>query len=174
MSGQLPQVRWTIERAFDGTPVAAREHVQLALAPQRDAWVVAVDAPFHDDPPPTAAPGSTDGLWDHEVVELFLLAPPDHYLEIELGPHGHYLVLELRGQRNVVRSGLQIEYRANVADHRWTGTATIPLAYVPAGATRANGYAISGAGEQRRYLAYYPVPGDRPDFHRLECFGPLR
>ena len=32
------------------------------------------------------------GLWDYEVVELFLLnSDTEEYLELEFGPHGHYL-----------------------------------------------------------------------------------
>lgn len=40
---------------------------------------VLVEAPFFDDPPPpTGSRGRPcDGLWDHEVVELFLLGEQD-------------------------------------------------------------------------------------------------
>jgi hypothetical protein len=44
---------------------------------------------------------------------------------------------------------------------------------VPEGPWRFNAYAIHGVGAARRYLAHFPVPGPRPDFHRLECFGAL-
>lgn len=135
---------------------------------------VTVDAPFHHDPAPPEQPGPTDGLWEYEVVELFLLTPPDHYLEIELGPHGHYLLLELRGRRQVVRSGMPIAYDAQIDEGRWSGHAEIPLDYLPTGASRGNGYAIHGQPPARSYLAYYPVPGTAPDFHRLDRFGPLR
>ena len=42
------------------------------------------------------------------------------------------------------------------------------------GLRAANAYTISGIGAERGYAAACPVPGGAPDFHRLECFAPLR
>jgi hypothetical protein len=53
------------------------------------------------------------------------------------------------------------------------GAAWIPRAWLPRGADRVNAYAIHGRGPSRRYLAAFPVPGDQPDFHRLDRFGAL-
>lgn len=51
-----------------------------------------VQARFYDDTRPDADPGYLMGLWDYEVVELFLLnSQTEEYLELEFGPHGHYL-----------------------------------------------------------------------------------
>jgi len=165
--------RWTIDRTWSGMPARSDEAVELRFRLTAKALVVDVDAPFHDDPAPAGPPGASPGLWDFEVVELFVLAEPDHYLEIELGPHGHHWVLELRGRRQRVREGLPIQYQARRARGRWTGRATVPRAYLPPKVLRGNGYAIHGLGAERRYLAHFPVPGPAPDFHRLECFGPL-
>ncbi|KAI2795361.1 hypothetical protein BLOT_016842, partial [Blomia tropicalis] len=33
-----------------------------------------------------------DKLYDYEVVEVFLLGSNEHYLEVELGPRGQYLL----------------------------------------------------------------------------------
>jgi hypothetical protein len=167
------RLRWIIERTYDGVRAEPAERVQLDVEWTADALLVSIDAPFHGDPPPPGPPGPTDGLWSYEVVELFLLAPPEHYLEIELGPHGHHWVLELRGRRQPVRSGLAIDYDAHIEGNRWQGSARLPLHYLPAGVERGNGYAIHGPPPARRYLAHYPVPGAQPDFHRLEHFGPL-
>ncbi len=41
------------------------------------------------------------------------------------------------------------------------------------GFARANLYAIHGVGTARRHLAMTPVPGEAPDFHRLEYFARL-
>lgn len=152
-----------------GTP----EHVRMTARSDGRSVAVDVDAPFHGDSPPDAPAGSTDRLWEHEVVEAFFLGDRDHYLEIELGPHGHYLALELVGRRNVVRSGIGIEYLARIEGERWRGRATFAADLLPAGLARFNAYAISGAGPNRRHLALHPVPGTSPDFHRLECFGKL-
>ena len=133
---------------------------------------IAVNAPFHGDPPPASPPGATDRLWEHEVVELFLLGADERYLEVELGPHGHHLVLRLHGRRSIEQQGMAIAYEARLRGARWSGRALVPAAWLPAGLDRCNAYAIHGAGPARRHLAAFPVPGREPDFHRLECFGP--
>lgn len=57
---------------------------------------IKVEAPYFDNPKP---PGGVRGqsfyqLWDYEVVEAFFLdSKSQKYLEIELGPHGQYLVM---------------------------------------------------------------------------------
>jgi hypothetical protein len=134
---------------------------------------IEVTAPLHRDPPPPVPEGSCDGLWNHEVVELFLLGDDERYLEIELGPWGHYLVLELEGRRNVVASGHPIEYEARRGSIGWSGRAVIPAERIPAPIGLGNAYAIHGPAPARHYRALHPVPGEAPDFHRLECFGPI-
>lgn len=170
---QSTRAHWTIHRLWNGQPADPAEQVELRFEIGHSSLVVDVDAPFHRDPPPAGPRGPQDGLWEHEVVELFLLAEPDHYLEIELGPHGHHWVLELRGRRRVLHSGLPIHYDARLEGQRWLGHAEIAAELVPTDATHGNAYAIHGVGPERRYLAHYPVPGAAPDFHRLESFGPL-
>jgi hypothetical protein len=163
-------VRIRIDSTWDGRTARADERVVLDLVREPGHWVIELDAAFHDDPVPTGPAGPTPGLWQYEVVELFLLAPPDHYLEVELGPHGHHLVLELRGVRQLIRERLAIDFRARLDGTRWHGRARIPDALIPADVSRLNAYAIHGQRAHRRYLAFAPVPGPAPDFHRLEHF----
>ena len=160
---------------WDGNPLEASETSEVRCFIENDELTVLVDAPFFGDPSPHTNPGSTDRLWEYEVVELFLLGRDDHYLEIELGPHGHYLVLQLHGRRNVVRKDLTIRYETEILDKdkRWRGAALVPLSYLPPDIGRANAYAIHGVGDKRRYLAAFPVPGPGPDFHRLPAFGKI-
>ena len=164
-----------IDRLWNGSPAEPDERTVVGVALEPGALIVTVDAPFYGDPEPTAPAGSTDRLWEHEVVELFLLGDGERYLELELGPHGHYLALELEGTRNIKRSALQLTFAARIEGSRWTGTARAPRRLVPPGALRANAYAIHGAGTGpgRRHLAWRPVPGTAPDFHQLDCFGPI-
>ncbi len=173
MANTAPGHSIAIARTWDGAPVKPDEAVTIELSRDARAWRIDVDAPFHDDPAPGAAPGPVMGLWEYEVVELFVLGSGEHYLEIELGPHGHHLVLELRGRRKVVRSALAIEFETARRGDRWRGRASVAAEAVPADATHFNAYAIHGTGEQRRYLAHAPVPGNAPDFHQLDCFVPL-
>lgn len=164
-----------IARTWDGAPVGDDEAVTVMLAADDHALTLRIDAPFHGDPPPAAAPGSTDGLWEHEVVELFVggAAEPERYTEIELGPHGHHLGLRLDGVRRVVARGLPIEHAPRIAGGRWTATASIARSLLPEGPWVGNAYAIHGVGAARRYLAWRPVPGAKPDFHQPARFGPL-
>ena len=160
----------TIAQTWNGEPIPESERVSVSTQIADRGLRIRVEAPFHGDPRPAAPPGSTDALWEHEVVELFVGGADQHYLEVELGPHGHFLVLVLRGVRNVTQFGLPIEYEACVEGERWQGIATVPTDHIPAAPHRINAYAIHGRGAARRYLAWQPVPGDKPDFHRLNCF----
>ena len=135
--------------------------------------MVAVDAPWHGDPVPSGPPGPRAALWEHEVVELFLLGPdgPERkYTEIELGPHGHHLVLQLEGVRRPVADQLPIRWEVERRGDRWVGEARIDESLLPDPVVALNAYAIHGVGVDRRYLAWAPVPGDGPDFHRLAHF----
>ena len=89
---------------------------------------IAVDAPFYNDPRPTDtnlshksssgdSKGSFMGLWDYEVVEAFFLSSETkQYLEVELGPHGHHLVLFLNGKKNIIKQCLPIKWEVNIGN----------------------------------------------------------
>ncbi len=160
--------RWQLCTAssWDGTPAGDDEVATLALTLEDDGLRVEVDAPFHGDPPPA----SSERLWEHEVVELMLLGDGDRYLEVELSPHGHALVLMLAGERNVVHRDLAMHHHAVIDAGRWRGRAHIPRLWLPERTTRLNAYALHG---ERRYLCWRSPGGARPDFHRLEAFGAL-
>jgi hypothetical protein len=169
----LKQATLTVDRLWDGAPARSDEAARVDLRLDATILEVSVAAPLHGDPAPPGSPGSRDRLWEYEVVELFLLGHEDRYLEIELGPHGHHLVLQLQGARNLQRSGLPITYDVELRDGHWHGRAVLPASLVPKGLHAANAYAIHGEGPERRYLAAWPVPGEAPDFHRLEDFQPI-
>ncbi|XP_072171346.1 UPF0462 protein C4orf33 homolog [Diadema setosum] len=167
-----------IKTQWDGRPVN-HSPVQLSIAKNEDGdggIIIEVVAPFYDDPPPPVPSGSSQpGLWDYEVVEAFFLGEEDKYLEVEICPHGQYLVLQLHGARNIIKEGLPLEFVALIQDDRslWRGSAKLPAAYLPGGLRRFNAYAIHGTGAEREYESLYPAEGgkhDCPDFHRLEYF----
>ncbi|MEL6348546.1 MAG: hypothetical protein AAFV53_35905 [Myxococcota bacterium] len=164
----------TLRRDWAGAPLPPAQHVQLTIQPTQAALLVHVDAPHYGDPLPGVPPGPCWKLWEHEVVELFILGADERYLEVELGPGNHHLVLQLHGTRNVIDRMLPLTFSATVDGARWTGDAAIPWAMLPKGPHRINAYAIHGQGRQRRYLAWQPVPGERPDFHRLAFFTPIQ
>ena len=159
-----------IRLTWDGHPADPGEHAVVRVHDAGPMLRLEVDAPLHGDPPPAGPAGPTWALWEHEVVELFVLGSDQHYLELELGPHGHHLVLQLHGVRQIVARQLPLDLAVQQADGRWQATAMVPRALLPPGPHRANAYAIHGVGSARRYLAHTPVPGPQPDFHRLSCF----
>ncbi len=160
-----------VNRTWDGKLVTPGEVARVELRIVDDSLVADIAATFHGEPDaPAQPPGITDRLWEYEVVEVFLLAPDREYIELEFGPHGHYLALRLSGCRNIVEDGIPMEYQATVSDRRWQGRAKLPAARLPPNVRWGNAFAIHGSGNDRRYLAAHPVGGDRPDFHRLERF----
>lgn len=126
--------------------------------------------PFHDDPAPTVAPCRLGNLWEYEVVELFLANEDGHYLELEFGPHGHFLALLFSGIRQRSPGEIALSFHSERNGDHWQGRAHIASSSLPAHLTRANAYAIHGQGENRRYLAAFPLPGPRPDFHQPHRF----
>ena len=59
-------------------------------------------------------------------------------------------------------------------EKRWKGEACIPFDYFPAKVDKFNFYAIHGTddetGSRRYYKSFKAVPGEFPDFHRLQHF----
>lgn len=98
------------------------------------------------------------------MVELFVLGPDDRYTEIELGPHGHHLVLQLHGLRNIVARELPLRFEAQILGDRWRGRAWLDTSLLPPGPHRLNAYAIRGVGADRHSFAWSPVSGPQPAF----------
>ena len=171
----MSHVDFEVQCTWDGEPLAQQEWARLGVRVDRAAGIldVTVEAAYFGDPYPQVPPGSTDRLWDFEVVELFLLGDDAQYLEIELGPHGHFLGLRLAGRRHVIARDMPIDFQVERAESSWQGRARIALDWLPMPIRAANVYAIHGNGLGRRYLAAHPVPGSAPDFHALEHFAPI-
>jgi hypothetical protein len=162
-----------ISQTWDGCAIDPSERVTVKLRQKESDLIVEVDAPFHGDPRPQGPPGPTDALWHHEVVELFIAGADKRYLEIELGPYGHHLVLQLSDIRTPSATGLPIHYIAQRHGKRWTGEAQIPIHLLPLGPHRINATAIFGAPGARRHLSVCTLPGPVPDFHQPAHF-PIR
>lgn len=169
----MDPLRIRIDRRWSGEPAADGEVVDLWLRSSEAGLSVRFEAPFFDDPAPPHPVGPCPGLWGFEVVELFLLGADERYLEVEVGPRGHHLLLELHGERNLQREGMQMRYDAELDNGRWSGRFALPTSLLPPGLRRYNAYAIRGVGASRRYFAAYPGHGARPDFHRLTTFAEL-
>lgn len=160
-----------IKRGWDGLPVASEDEATLTANFSPSGLTIKLEAPFYGDPAPPSAPGSTPKLWEHEVVEVFFLGQDERYLELEFGPHGHYLALALMGRRKALTDKLRLSYQSTINWRRWEAKAQIPLTWLPTGLNRINAYAIHGSGDSRRYLSSFGAPTPGPDFHHLESFA---
>jgi hypothetical protein len=163
-------IRLQVGKTYDGDVVGPLEQVSLRLSGLPESLLLEIEAPFHDDPPPEKVAGSTPGLWDFEVVELFVCGPEEDYIEIEVGPHGHYLALRLSGVRQPIEAGMLLQVETAITGQTWRGRVHIPREALPEGPHRINAYAIHGQGASRRYLAAFPTGGAAPDFHCLNSF----
>ena len=163
----MVEKQYTIGTTWNGDQVALGEHIYVGLAMTDGGDLnIQIDAPFYGDPAPGQSLGSTWELWNHEVVEVFLVGSDGHYLEAEFGPHGHYLLLQLDAPRNIVRQELPAEYDARIQHGRWQGRAVIAADLILSPINRINLFAIHGVAPDRRYMAWSPLPGSQPDFHQ--------
>lgn len=168
-------MRLTVGHTWDGVPVGADERVAVDVRVSPGGLVLSVDAPHHGDPAPPDPPGTLDGLWAHEVVEVFVVGRDlDDYTEVEVGPHGHQLVLRLRGVRRRLATVIGLPLDVVRSDGRWTARMRLPSWVLPEEPTRINAFAIHGVGDRRRYLCHAPLPGPAPDFHQPVRFPRLR
>lgn len=148
-----------------GHPHLLRPRAAVQLTHDAHLWVL---APFADDPPPPHPPGTTPRLWEHEAVELFLTHahdPAGPYLEVEVGPRGHHLVLRLRAVRQPAEQGLPLTLRTTHADGWWLGHAPLPPAWLPPRPWRALACRVHGHAP-RHFDTSAPLPGAAPDFHQ--------
>lgn len=167
-------IELTITQTWDGQVLPKTSQFLWTLQLDSDHLLIRVSGPFFGDPsPPSTVPGPTPALWEHEVAELFIAGPDQEYLEIELGPHGHHLMIALDGVRTPVQDLLPMVYEAHIDGDRWTGLARVSRALIPKGPHRIGAFAIHGSGVQRRYLSMTRLPGETPDFHQLEHLQPI-
>ena len=174
MSSKKQCFNLNIQNFWNGEKATVSEKTALTVSITPRELHVQFEAPFHDDPAPPSPKGECDGLWNYEIVELFLLGTAGHYLEVEIGPHGHYLIFHLSGIRQVTERLTPLRCSAEISKHSWRGSITVDLKTLAITPWQSvNAYAIHGQGIERRYLAAFPVPGETPDFHQPLHFESL-
>ena len=163
----------TIDKTWDGKTLPVQCHTSVVLTMTEERLQIEIDAPFHDDPPPCTPAGFTDRLWEFEVVELFIVGQQQHYIELEFGPHGHYLGYRFNGIRKQTGVVSQIKCSAIILGDRWRTTASIPMAELPPKATTGwslNATAICGTTNDRSYQSHTALSGEAPDYHQPDNF----
>ncbi|TRY79197.1 hypothetical protein TCAL_05125 [Tigriopus californicus] len=169
-----------VTNEWNGRPITDHEtKISMTFSEAKDGVKIELRAPFFNDPPPPETkPGQPCfKLWDHEVVEVFLLNSKNgNYLELEFGPHGQHLVLLLTTNKKCIKHSLPLEYSAEIdlENGTWRGKALVPLSYIPPGVDKFNIYGIhmdQAKPGDRVYESLFPVPGEQADFHRTQFFG---
>lgn len=166
----------SIEYEWDGTLLDILEQVWVELELTDEGLHIRSLSWQHDDPEPPTPPDPEKGtweLWNYEVVEVFLVGENGEYTEIEFGPWGHHLVLQLDGPRSIVTKEIPMSYRALEAECRWTGEAFLERQWLPEKILRVNAFAIRTRNGERQYCCHTPLPGPKPDFHQPDRFVPF-
>jgi hypothetical protein len=138
---------------------------------------------------PAANDAARRGLWDRDVVEMFLGDDWDnirHYREFEIAPTGDWIDLAIDLDRPNAnpdwRSRWQTSARIDQRAKIWYAACRIPLSSItdkkiePGARWRANLYRIDGDGpdSQRRFMCWQPTcVTNRDPNHVPEHFGTL-
>jgi hypothetical protein len=190
--------QYKIASLWDGTKLPESEQVSVMvniemLESKEACLMIDVEAPFFNDVKPASdADMNLDGLWNFEVVEVFIKGRHDKYIEIEMGPHGHFLILACDGYRQCFTRRINpISYVAKISSDssRWTAKMVCSIALLPppteiAGAEYSfNAYSIHNKpgvrnpqdhNDRVHAAVFVPLKAEGeyeiPDFHKLELF----
>ena len=153
---------------------------ELVLTPARIelSWTLGLPLPARI---PEASIGFTDGLWEWDVIELFLASPGStRYLELEIGPGGHWLALGFADVRRRDRELRELEplIEQTQSGPTWSGRTIVPLSGVEryAGSGPWSGVVVAVLGEPvagHIHLSSAALPGSRPDFHQPASWPPI-
>lgn len=169
-----------LTQLWNGEPAPAGHGGRAALNTDAGLLCLSWDLALPGEPrAPDAEPGFVDGLWEHDVIELFLCSrsTPTRYLELEFGPAGHWLALAFSDirQREAELTGIDPELSHELTPGRWRGRAALPLALVERHAGRApwRGLVATVSGAARVHACWPKLPGETPDFHQPQAWAPV-
>lgn len=181
------EVSWTTDYAGRDTGIATR--VRFAWADDALFALFELDGAglFTDTSKPVELEHET--LYQEDCVEIFVVPDPNnlkHYYEIELGPYGHFLDMELDAAAKKKRdlgwsSGARIATARDATSRRVTIEVAFSAPALVAAVSRAAAsgeslpfglYRMEGKGP-RQYLAWSPPRTPKPKFHVPEAFGRL-
>jgi hypothetical protein len=167
---------WNGEKCLDD-----RLWAKLTFTRRKEGLDITVVSPMlHEQSSPEFPIGArVDGLWEFDVVELFLVGPGHEYIELELGAGGHWLLLgfdRIRHRSNEFDRFQPLVKFEKTDEKMWQSKIVLPWDVIPENTRALNAFAILSG----QHLALSPVPGEKPDFHqpdfypRLEGFDILR
>ena len=134
-------------------------------------------------------------VWRDRCVEWFLSLDGERYYNMEWNAAGTMLCQHGPSRHDRVflppKRLATVERRSSLGPAPislvtgaidWSLELSIPVAFFgddarhlrPGATVRGNFYLCGDDLPEKQYLSHYPVKSARPDFHRPECFGPLR
>ncbi len=171
-------VQWRLDvgHTWSGDQAVLEDTPSLQLEVRESRVEIQIQAPWRRDPPPPGPARALEGLWNYEVVELFVAerfpTAAVHYTELEFSPHGHWLAWTFCGPRQRSGDDPDLEFEAHRDRDRWHGRARLDLDALPEPPWSLFAAAVDGASSRRRYLVSHPLPGGTPDFHQPAHYPP--
>ena len=193
LDGELDDATWraaepiAIATDWRGQPSALETTARVAWS--EDAFFFSFDCAFDELVVDDAAPVDREHveLYRFDAVEVFLdpePSTPATYVELEVGPRGHFLDVDVDRDRRPAgdvswSSGMTVATRVDESARRYRVEARVPAAALGRGPLeradlRVGLFRLAGRGEARRYLARFPTLTKRPSFHVPERFGRLQ
>lgn len=157
--------------------------------PRNLSWCIALDPdrlwffgalPGGQDTLAGSAHGAyEEGLWEADVLELFIKDSSGEYFEFNLSPDGAWWAMKLssyrvRAKDFVPPRVLSIETIKD--DGEWSGTVSIDRMSLPFQVKNGVSMHVSGIFQREgpRYLSSNRVVGVEPDFHHRQAFVPIK
>ena len=194
--------RSTKEFAGGSSPYSPQQYSlkaqpQLTLSLNDLGLKIDFKAPFMSNKRPPEPSGRLWGLWEYEVLEVFLAGAHDEYLELEFGPYEHYLALYFRGERHLINEMLELNSLSFWHEEIfWGGSCllayhNLPPSFTDLGQETTVDHISGQEGNdskdrvilginafwcfqdrlgKRKYCCAFPLPGASPDFHQPQQF----
>jgi len=134
---------------------------------------------LHLNPDFTTVGFNNNGLWDYDVVEVFIQKKDDsnHYLEIQCSPLSQKFALLVKKPREVTQSIQSLCSKVSASKNALGFSADFEILFndIPGHGNelRGNFFSCLGPADAREYFALNINQDDQADFHRPDLFQTL-
>ena len=147
-----------LTQQWNGLPIIQNECAEITVEQSAHAFTISFAAKLAKTfACPGSPPGFTHGLWDYDVLEIFFARPNGSYLEIEIGPKGHWLIYEFSSYRKAIdKNPRLLTYAYTVKNLTWKGEFLVPEEWLkaPIMQCKVNFYQIRTTNKGKEYFAW--------------------